>query len=433
MRTSVGLDFGTTNSALAVADRERRVTLERFGRTGADSLRSILYFHPDRRGPRGVPEPVVGPEAIDRYLESDGDGRLLQSFKSHLASRSFQATGVFGRNFTLEALIAAFLKVLRARQPAARRVVVGRPVRFAHADSAVDDDFAVGRLRGALAEAGFDDVVFELEPIAAAWHYEARLTRDERVLIADFGGGTSDFCLLTVGPSFRGAGRAARGQSILGTEGVALAGDAFDAQIVLHAVAPALGKGSMVRSYMEKDPDKVLPVPPWIYGKLARWHTLSFLKSPETLRFIAETRAQSLEPDKIAALEHVIDADLGYRLYQAVERVKRTLSTADSAELALEDGPLKLKKRVTRKQFEGWIGDELGRIEAAVERLLASTGVAASSVDRVFMTDGSSLMPAMRRLFEKRFGAAKLAGQKNDELTSMAQGLALAGLDQGSW
>ncbi|GAC1354782.1 MAG: Hsp70 family protein [Polyangiales bacterium] len=426
----LGLDFGTTNSALASAGDDG-VTLARFtgGEAGDDrsaTFRSVVYFDPHERE-RGLPRAFAGPSAIARYLAGDGSGRLIQSLKSQLASRLFTSTRVFGKTYALESLIAVILRGIRAQAeaqlgPLGRRLVVGRPVRFTHAETDDDDRFAVERLRAALAEAGFDEVVLEYEPVAAAYHYERRLDHDELVLIADFGGGTSDFCLIEVGPSLR-SGRKPR--RILGTEGVALAGDAFDGEIVRQVVAPALGMGSLV--HLPMDDARTIEVPPWIYQKLRRWHHLSFLKSKETMDLLHELRRRSLEPDRLDALLHVVDHDLGFHMYKAVEHTKIALSRAEVDRFSFRDAPVSIVTDVARGAFEGWIGEELARIAGCVDRLLAKTSVTASAVDRVFMTGGTSLVPAVRGLFAARFGEERL--RAGDELTSVALGLALRARD----
>lgn len=236
------------------------------------------------------------------------------------------------------------------------------------------------------------------------------------MLIADFGGGTSDFCLVRVGPSVRERGRQA--SDILGTEGVALAGDAFDARILRHRVAPALGKGTTYMSH-----GKEMPVPPWLYGHMEKWHHLSFLKSREHQKLLEDIADGAREPAKIEGFRHLVDADLGYHLYRSVEKTKVALSSATRAAFAFKDEPIDIAADVLRGELEAWIADELEAIRGCVDRLLGATGVAAGDVDKVFMTGGSSLVPAVRALFAERFGAGKLAG--GDELTSVASGLAL--------
>jgi hypothetical chaperone protein len=428
MSIIVGLDFGTTNSAIAVAAPDGSTVLATFEADGyrTTTFRSVLYFDPDNRTPDRKPQAIAGPTAISSYLQADTRGRLMQSMKSHLASRLFRETYVFGERYTLEDLIAVILRELRAAAQVqfggiGSPVVVGRPVHFSGAGSVEDDAFALSRLHRALERVGFEDIVFEFEPVAAAYEFESQLDHDELILIADFGGGTSDFSLMQVGPSVRRRGHTAR--DILGTDGVAIAGDTFDSQIVRHVVAPRLGRGSRYRSAF----NKVLPMPAWLYTNLERWHYLSFLKSKKTMDMLAELRLQAFEPEKIAALIHVIEHDLGYHLYRAVEQTKIELSEQEVSALRFRDAALAIEQAVRRDEFEGWIGDELAAIAACLDRLLEQTGVAPTDVGSVFMTGGSSFVPGVRRLFEARFGAARL--RSGGELTSVAKGLALRALD----
>jgi hypothetical chaperone protein len=400
----VGIDFGTTNSAIAVLGGDAAPELD-------GPLRSILHFHPERRERSGRLVPAVGPRAVEAWLESRGEGRLIQSAKSFLASRLFTSTNVFGTTFSLQTLVSYILRELRALGearfgPLGARAVVGRPVAFAGADEAL----ALRRLRAALLEAGFRDVRFELEPIAAAWEYERRLGRDALVLVGDFGGGTSDFCLLRVGA----------GRRVLGHAGVPVAGDAFDGKLVRHLVSPRLGRGDAFESIF----GRVLPVPSWLYAHLERWHHVSFLRSTRTLRLLHDLRRDALDPGPLEALLHLVEHDLGFELYQAVQRAKLELSLKDATRFVFREGPLAIETLVTRADFEGWIAEELSAFEACVDDLLSRSSVAPADVDRVFLTGGSSLVPAVRRIFERRFGAERL--DAGDEFVSVARGLALS-------
>jgi hypothetical chaperone protein len=424
--SALGLDFGTTNSALARAEDSGAVDLATFphGDLAKDTFRSILHFHPDRRDRRGRPVPIGGHRAIDAYLAAEGAGRLMQSMKSYLADRGFDSTVVFEKTFSLEELLAALLGALREQAelrfgPLGRRVVCGRPVRFMHAESDDDDALAEARLRRALERAGFDEVTFEFEPVGAAYYYESRLDHDEVVLVADFGGGTSDFSLVEVGPTARRRGR----RTILGNDGVALAGDALDGKIMHHVVAPALGLGTTYKSMF----DQVLPVPVWLYAKLRRWHHVSLLKAKKTIELLEEIADRSESPERIRFFLHILEWDLGFRLAGAVEQAKVSLSGADAAELVFEDAPFRLATSIRRGDFETWIADETCAIDRCVERLLATAGLSAKEVDRVFMTGGTSRVPAVRAVFSARFGDAKLAG--GGELVSVASGLALRALE----
>jgi hypothetical chaperone protein len=429
-QVAFGIDFGTTNSAVAMRQPGRELQLVRFSFRGEEipSCRSVLYFEQSKTATyqRRV-HGYSGPEGIERYLDAEEKGRLIQSLKSHLSSRSLTGTEVFGRRHRLEDLVTRIVSDLRHRaedqfkQPV-RRASVGRPVRFVGAESVEEDDFAVSRLREAFMAAGFEEVEFELEPVAAASAYEATLDREELILIGDFGGGTSDFSLLRVGPEVRKRGR--RPEDMLGNSGVGLAGDAFDARIVRKLVSPALGSNSEARSL-----NKILPaVPAWIYTHLERWHYLSFLRTNNVREILKSARTRALEPEKIEALIAVIEGDLGYQLHQAVQKVKFELSQHESAQFAFRDGPrgastFELSIPVTRAEFESWISEDLAAIEHSVDALLTSSGVKPRKVDRVFLTGGSSFVPAVRRIFISRFGQERIRG--GDEFTSVAQGLAL--------
>jgi hypothetical chaperone protein len=425
---SVGLDFGTTNSAVARIDGGRaRLAAFETPDGATHTFPSILHFERSRQasGPRVTS--CAGPRAIERYLQADEKGRLVQSLKAYLADRRFDTTGVFNRRYTLEEMISLIVRHLLADAapsfgPIPRRAVVGRPVHFSNAASDADDEFALERLRSAVARCGFDEIVFEYEPVAAAYSYERTLERDELILIGDFGGGTSDFSILHVGPAVRRRGRTR--EDLLGSDGVAVAGDAFDRQIIRHLVAPRLGMGS---DYLSP-PNKFLPVPSWPYEKLERWHHLSFLNTAKTLEMLERVRKTAVIPERIAAFLHLITGELGYHLHEAVRRTKFQLSIETDAAFAFACEPVSINRTVTRADFESWIAPEIELMAACVDRLLGATGLAPRDIDHVFLTGGSSFVPAVRQLFVDRFGAAKMTG--GEELTSVATGLAVRAAEQ---
>ena len=422
----IGFDFGTTNSSIAIANPEVKgeTRLASFPFAGAltESFRSVLYLEQLKQAGRTTLKSWTGPGAIEEYLAADTKGRLVQSLKSFLSSRSLLATEVFGKSMALEDLIAVMLRDVRVAAEAQfevpiRHAVVGRPVCFVGAETEADNEYAVGRLRVALTKAGFEDVSFELEPAGAAFFYESTLDHDELILVGDFGGGTSDFSVLRVGPRMR-----ERKANILSNDGVGLAGDAFDARLVRNVVSPALGAGTMMRSSV----DKVLPVPNWVYMKLERWHHLSFLKSKETLDMLETVKRQAFEPDGIEGLLHLVRSDLGYYLHQSVQKAKADLSRHEMTILNYSDGIVELHEPVRRVDFERWIEPELAEIERAVDRALSAAGVDKNDIERVFLTGGTSFVPAVRRVFETRFGAERI--RAGNEFTSVARGLALSGL-----
>jgi hypothetical chaperone protein len=284
------------------------------------------------------------------------------------------------------------------------------------------DAFAADRLLAAVRLAGVDEIVFEYEPVAAAYAYEERLDRDEQILIGDFGGGTSDFTIISVGPGVRARGR--RASDIIGTDGVPIAGDAFDKRIIRNLVAPRLGLGGEYLS----PPDKFLPVPSWPYERLERWHYLSFLKSPQTLEMLERVQRTASTPERLEAFLFLIKHELGYQLHEAVQRTKFDLSAGAESEFAFASGPVTIRKKITRADFERWIGDELTAISGCVDRLMTASGLAFDKIDRVFLTGGSSFVPAVRQIFFDRFSQQKVTG--GEELTSVATGLALRAREQ---
>jgi len=425
MLPAVGIDFGTTNSAIARCDPDGSTRLARFAidETWARVFRSVLHFSPPEDG--RPPHALAGPAAIRRRLD-EGEGRLIQSLKSFLASTSFTATDIYNRRYSLEDLIGFFVAELRSQAeatlgPLGHRAVAGRPVRFAGAEGDGAEALAERRLRSALARAGFTDVTLLYEPVAAAYEYEASTDRDEVVLIADFGGGTSDFCLLRVGPNHGGS----RADDILATSGQPIAGDVFDSRIVRAVVAPALGAGSRYRTMTRS-----MEVPAWLFGHLEKWHHLSLLKSRETMALLLDIAAGSEAPERIGAFLHLIRFDLGFALFQAVEAAKIALSAAPKTRVVLHDGPVKLDVEVTRDDFEWWIAEDVELIGDAVDEALERAGLRAADVDRVFMTGGTSLVPAVHQTFTDRFGAERVV--LGDRFTSVAAGLARRAFDLGA-
>jgi len=423
----VGIDFGTTNSALAYCDGEGPATLVRFPHVGQllDTFRTLLFFEEMEEGRERRLLTFAGPEALDAYLAADGTGRLIQSIKSYLTSKEFTRTQVFGARFSLEELIGLFLRQMRKRVeavagPLPPRIVAGRPARFV--GDGAGEALALDRLRRAYALAGFTDVAFEMEPIGAAYHVEARLNRDALVLVGDFGGGTSDFTLIRVGPEARARNR--RAEDVLATAGLGMAGDAIDAKIVDHVVALQLGRDLSYRAFGGKN----LPAPKSLYEGLKRWHLLSFLDSRATRKTLAELAAGADDPRPFQALAHIITGNRGFFLARAIESTKIGLSAASQTTFRFTTPELDLTANVARADFDHWIAPVLERISETVDGLLAKAGLPPDKIDRVFLTGGTSLIPAVQHLFAARFGAGKLAN--GDELTAVASGLALAARDR---
>jgi hypothetical chaperone protein len=408
MIRAIGVDFGTTNSVVALLHDDGRVATQRHA--ALDVFRSVLCFWTEETAARRVLRQEAGPEAIAAYLEDPLDSRLIMSMKTYLAQRSFSETRIFGHPFTLERLIGRFLAALLADTTSASRVIVGRPVRFA--GELVDDALGADRLRGAYAEAGLRDISLALEPEAAGTRFASTLTEPATVLIGDFGGGTSDFSVMRFDPR--------RGCTPLGHAGIGIAGDVFDYRIIDRAIAPLLGKGDTYRVM-----GKPLPVPPEYYSGFARWHLLSLMRTPRTLRSIAEVARTAQHPERLRHLIALIEDGLGYALYQAVSTAKAELSNADTTVLRFRHKDFSVERTIARAEFEEWIAADLARLAATVDQVLADARISPDVVDRVFLTGGTAFVPAVRRLFESRFGAGRIGG--GGEFVSVAEGLALLG------
>jgi hypothetical chaperone protein len=354
---------------------------------------------------------------VQAYLDDPLESRLIMSMKTYLAQRSFTQTNILGRIFTLEQMVSLFLgRLLADGDNAAARVVAGRPVRFA--GEFADDAHGEERLRASFAQAGFASIDVALEPEAAGYRFARTLAAPATVLVGDFGGGTSDFSVMRFDPA--GAARVMP----LGYAGIGIAGDTFDYRIIDNVVSPLLGKGDTYNVM-----GKHLPVPPEYFAGFARWHRLSLMRAPRTLREIEEVAAASTHPDRLRTLITLIEDELGYQLYQTVSAVKAELSRHETAVLRFAHAGLAIERSIARNEFDTWIADDLRRISATIDQALERAGVRADEIDRVFLTGGTSFVPAVQSLFTGRFGAEKVSA--GGEFVSVAEGLALIGRDRG--
>lgn len=412
----VGLDFGTTNSVAALTDAgtapPQLMTFDGPGGS-TDVFRSALCFWQDD-AVRGGLAVAAGPAAIHEYLEFPDGSRFLQSFKSVAASPLFESAPVFARRYRFEELGRLFLEQLAAqaggRLERLDRAVVGRPVRYAGARA----DPALARERYEAMFAGFaDEVHYVYEPLAAAFSYASRLTEPATILVADFGGGTSDFSVVRV--EAPGIPKRCRP---LGRAGVGLAGDRFDQRIVDRLVLPILGKGGQYRSF-----DKVLDIPGGYFAEFGDWSTMALMRNRRTLDELERLRHAALDPNAIGRMIAMIENELGFPLYNAVGQLKRTLSEQDSATFLFSGAGVEIEAHVTRGEFERWIAEDVARMAAAVDAAMVAADVHEADIDRVFLTGGTSLVPLVRALFTGRFGEERIAS--GGELTSIAHGLAL--------
>ena len=292
------------------------------------------------------------------------------------------------------------------------RIIVGRPVRYV--GSRPDAALAHTRYQAMFAMLG-RPVHYVYEPLGAAYSFASRLTEPATLLVADFGGGTSDFSIVRVE-----APGTARRVTPLGSAGIGIAGDRFDYRIMDNLVLPLLGKGGTYRSF-----DKVLEIASGHFADFGDWSRLALMRNRKVMDQLKKLQRTATDPAAIGRMIAVVENELGYALYDAVGTLKRSLSRETHGQFTFAGADLKIDADVTRADFERWIAPDLARIGDTVDEALASAGVSADQIDHVFLTGGSSLIPAVRALFTARFAERRIAS--GDELTSIAHGLALIG------
>jgi hypothetical chaperone protein len=410
--TLYAIDFGTSNSLVAAANRDRAFDPIPLDPAAPDPtiLRSILCF-PDAGGV------YVGSEALRQFIEHGAEGRLLRSIKHHLGSRSFRGTIIRGRMLSPEELVGAILRQMRERADAhfgarVRRALLGRPVHF----SGEDDAFAEARLRKAAEVAGFEEVRFLPEPVAAARAFGAAAGRDELALIGDFGGGTSDFTVLRVGP------RELERRDVLAVGGVAVAGDALDASLMRSQVSRHFGAEVQYRAPFGKN---VLRMPHGIVQHLCSPAHLSILQRRDIASFLADVRRWSLSDEdrrRVDQLTVLVEDTQGFHLFDAIERAKRELSSRREAEIEFSYPGIEVREPVTRDAFEEASRREVDAIVRCLEETVRAAGVGFDEIGVVCCTGGTAKVPRLAAEIARRLPAARMEQFKG--FHSVVEGLA---------
>ncbi len=445
----IGMDFGTTNSGLAVFDRQvRLLPVDAANPLSPHVLRTTLYVTREHEcfiGREAIEEHIrrnegrpirlrqeyigtlsltyadLGTFARDAYVWVDElePGRLFRSIKSSLQDDSYLGTAVWGQYYRLEDLVALFLRRAKERAEAVLghevdEIVLGRPVKFA--DKPQGESLAEERLARAAILAGYRQAYFELEPVAAALSYVQARQVPQRILVFDFGGGTLDIAVMAVDL----AGR----QDVLATGGVRIAGDVFDQRIVRARLAPYLGQGS---TYGPKS----LSMPAYIYEDLCDWQSLLLLNRPEVIEFLAEVECTTTRPEPIRALSSLIRNNYGLTMFDQVERAKIALSSERETILRLSGKEIAIEDPFSRSEFQRLIRKEAHVIARCVDETLAAAGLRPAEIDVVVRTGGSSLIPLFQRMLAMRFEPEKV--MPVDEFSSVTAGLAIAAhlLSQG--
>jgi len=413
-RSFCGLDFGTSNSTVAcqIQGDMELAPVEGESRT----LPSSVFFD------FADGSVSFGRSALACYAEGV-EGRLMRSLKSVLGgSLMDETTRIKSRVYTYKEIIGLIVGRLKASAERAAgagvaRAVLGRPVHF------VDDNPAADRAaRDALEEIaraqGFTEIEFQYEPIAAALAYEQTVEREQYALIADIGGGTSDFSIVRVSPE--GRARADRSQDVLANKGVHIGGTDIDRLLSLRAVMPLLGLNSERRGDFGA---KILPVANAFFVDLATWHRINLLYTPKVARELQSMLRHSLSPELIERLIAVVESRRGHSIALSVETAKIALSTRPSAAIDLTDIERDFVVETNRDILRAAIADRLGALARTLDETLAAAGLTGERIDAVFLTGGSTAIPAVRAVATARTPRAAIV--EGDLFGAVGLGLGL--------
>jgi hypothetical chaperone protein len=402
-----GIDFGTSNSVLAVLNTETHEIVK------VNNESSLIYFKDGENF-------YIGKEAISHYISNNMKGRLLKSIKTLLPQSSFTFTYIFGKKYTAEDLVCLILKFLKVQADAllnedVKEVVLGRPVVFS--EDPENDKLAEKRLLNAAKKAGFEKIWFQYEPIAAGFLYEQTIKEPEIVLIGDFGGGTSDFTLMQLDQ--KKINLKERKSDIIRTGGLHIGGDDFDADIMWSKLVSYFGYGLKYDSY-----GKMLDLPVHIFRTLCEWEQMAFLKEGKIRKQLDSYYMYTKNNPALQRLMSLIDNNLGFSLFQSIERAKIDLSKTEQSRILFSQSALEVNETLEREEFNKFIEERIEAIENFLSEFLKSSNTDIEKISNVFITGGTSSSQAVLNIFKKRFADHKI--RSGDNFNSVAQGLALS-------
>jgi len=411
-----GIDFGTTNSALAIFNEE----------TGEIQhtiiIPSLIYFF-EHRHADGSPNFVVGEEAISAYLNEGMKGRFIKSVKQILSRSSFIETRIQNARYNAPQLVALIITELKRRADEligqdCVKAVIGRPV-FFDDHNVQKDTLAQTRLTKAADLAGFKDVRFQFEPIGAAFAYERTLKKAEHVLVADLGGGTTDFTYLVLDPTK--VGSKDRKNDMMATGGIYIGGDSLDAAFMWERGTPYFGK----YTEYEATPGKRLTVPKSLFANICSWEQMNFFNGPRIKKDIEDYYYFSGKDPKFKNLITLIDHNLGYSVFRSIEHTKIELSTAEYAKFSYHEMDIAIEEETSRADYDQIIAKNIGEISGYLDQFLSDNHIDPAKIDSLFLTGGTSMVGAIQNLFKQRFPHVNL--NSGDNFKSVATGLALSG------
>jgi hypothetical chaperone protein len=406
-----GIDFGTTNSALAIYDEESKEIHSTI------IIPSLIYFYHNYNA-ANEKNYVVGEEAIAAYLQDGMRGRFIKSVKQILSKTSFSETRIHNRKYNAADLVALILKELKDRADEltgedCRKAVIGRPV-FFDDDDVQKDTLAQTRLNKAAAMAGFEEVRFQFEPIGAAFAYEKSLAKKENVLVADLGGGTTDFTYLVLDPEK--VGSKDRKNDMMASGGIYIGGDSFDSAFMWEKGTPYFGK----HTQYEATPGKVLTVPKSLFANICSWEQMNFFNG---LRIKKDIEDYFSGNDRLFKnLITLIENNLGYSVFQSIEKTKITLSNTDTSMFSYHNMDIEIEEEIPLPVYEQIIAKDVDRIANYLDQFMLQNGIDPKNIDSLFLTGGTSMVGSIQKLFKNRFPHVNL--NSGDNFQSVAKGLA---------
>jgi hypothetical chaperone protein len=407
--TSCGVDFGTSNSSVAIskAGHVSLVPVEE----QAITIPSALFYQ------RKVNEPFFGREAIDLFFARK-EGRFMRSLKRVLGTSLMDhGTSVNGKVMKFEGIIGSFLKNLKEKADAFAReelqhVVMGRPVHFID-DDAAGNQRAQQELKRIAQNVGFKHVEFQFEPIAAAFAHEVNVKQEKLALVADLGGGTSDFTVIRLSNQYMS--KADRTSDILANTGVRVGGNDFDKDLSLSAVMPEIG-------YRTTYGHKHLEVPIKPYHDLAEWSKVNLLYTVKIRSQIQQILHEAHDKIKYKRLVKVLEQETGHTLLAATEETKIVLTSSSEYQAPFDFIEQGLNITIPRMLFEEAIHEHVSKISACAIECIQSAQIKASDIDLIILTGGTTEVPMVQTAFKKLFPAAAIADE--NKLSSVGLGLA---------
>lgn len=405
MPTAYAIDFGTTNSLLAAANSDGTISPIPMDPDASDPtvMRTILYSPAKDQW-------FYGGGAINTYGEMMAEGRLFRSIKKYLPDPSFLGTTIHGKRYTLHDLISVFLSEMRQRankhfNEDVDKVVLGRPAAFSLDPE--KDQVAESRLKAAALQAGFKHIEFCPEPIAAAYEFRHTLTKPQTVLIADFGGGTSDFTVLKMsqGPFDK--------RDVMAVGGIPVAGDMFDGAIMKHMICPNFGTKIEYKMPMGS---VTLKLPKNLINRMCSPADISFLARNDIQSLLKDAQRWSLSQDDAQKMNHLfmlIEEHLGYKLFSSIEQTKIALSDNSSSTFRFKHYEIDIEEEIFSSDFRFASNDQVTRITNALDKTISDAGITNSDIDIVCCTGGTAKIPALHHELARRFGENKLKQHKH--------------------